>query len=386
MRWCAACRQVVDLRLQSVKRVIALKSSTKLPVYQTTKLMKLPLMTLAGVCILSTLPVSGALNIDYNFDASVNMDAQAAAIRAASVWENALNDSVTVTVDFGFSSLGATTLGSTSAVQLAAGFDTIRNRMVIDNAFESAPDAIVNYLPTAATASFSALTNYGGNPISYGLSGNISASKANLKSIGFTGLDTQFGASDGAFNFSTDFNFDFDNSDGVSTGSYDFESVVLHEIAHLLGFISVVDQIDARLAAGETSILGISPTALDLFRFDSENLPTNDAEFTAFARDLSTEDSASLSNVSIAYAMETGVQTGSGQQASHFKDNSDLGTLDPTLAPGEIAALSTADLLALDLIGWDVDSLLLPVPEPSAYGVIAASLAFLCVILRRPCR
>ena len=386
MRWCAACRQVVDLRLQSVKRVIALKSSTKLPVYQTTKLMKLPLMTLAGVCILSTLPVSGALNIDFNFDASVNMDAQAAAIRAASVWENALNDSVTVTVDFGFSSLGATTLGSTSAVQLAAGFDTIRNRMVIDNAFESAPDAIVNYLPTAATASFSALTNYGGNPISYGLSGNISASKANLKSLGFTGLDNQFGASDGAFNFSTDFNFDFDNSDGVATGSYDFESVVLHEIAHLLGFISVVDQIDARLAAGETSILGISPTALDLYRFDSENLPTNDAEFTAFARDLSTEDSASLSNVSIAYAMETGVQTGSGQQASHFKDNSDLGTLDPTLAPGEIAALSTADLLALDLIGWDVDSLLLPVPEPSAYGVIAASLAFLCVILRRPCR
>ena len=386
MRWCAACRQVVDLRLQSVKRVIALKSSTKLPVYQTTKLMKLPLMTLAGLCTLSTLPVSAALNIDYNFDASVNMDAQAAAIRAASVWENALNDSVTVTVDFGFSSLGATTLGSTSAVQLAAGFDTIRNRMVIDNAFESAPDAIVNYLPTAATASFSALTNYGGNPISYGLSGNISASKANLKSLGFTGLDTQFGASDGAFNFSTDFNFDFDNSDGVATGSYDFESVVLHEIAHLLGFISVVDQIDARLAAGETSILGISPTALDLFRFDSENLPTNDAEFTAFARDLSTEDSASLSNVSIAYAMETGVQTGSGQQASHFKDNSDLGTLDPTLAPGEIAALSTADLLALDLIGWDVDSLLLPVPEPRACGVIAASLAFLCVILRRPCR
>ena len=386
MRWCAACRQVVDLRLQSVKRVIALKSSTKLPVYQTTKLMKLPLMTLAGLCTLSTLPVSAALNIDFNFDASVNMDAQAAAIRAASVWENALNDSVTVTVDFGFSSLGATTLGSTSAVQLAAGFDTIRNRMVIDNAFESAPDAIVNYLPTAATASFSALTNYGGNPISYGLSGNISASKANLKSLGFTGLDTQFGASDGAFNFSTDFNFDFDNSDGVATGSYDFESVVLHEIAHLLGFISVVDQIDARLAAGETSILGISPTALDLYRFDSENLPTNDAEFTAFARDLSTEDSASLSNVSIAYAMETGVQTGSGQQASNFKDNSDLGTLDPTLAPGEIAALSTADLLALDLIGWDVDSLLLPVPEPRAYGVIAASLAFLCVILRRPCR
>jgi len=143
---------------------------------------------LAGLCVLSTLPVSGALNINYNFDASVNIDAQSAAIRAVSVWENALNDSVTV--DFGFSSLGATTLGSTSAVQLAAGFDTISNRVVIDNAFESAPDAIVNYLPTAATASFSALTNYGVNPISYGLSGNISASKANLKSIGFTGLVT----------------------------------------------------------------------------------------------------------------------------------------------------------------------------------------------------
>ena len=35
-------------------------------------------------------------------------------------------------------------------------------------------------------------------------------------------LDNQFGAMDGVINFNTEFSFDFDNSDGVNSGSMDF--------------------------------------------------------------------------------------------------------------------------------------------------------------------
>jgi hypothetical protein len=336
----------------------------------------------SGLCVLFAQPLTAALNLDFNFDVSVGAEAQAAAVRAANTWESVLGDNVTVTVDFAFDSLGATTLGSTSSVSLQADYDLIRAQMVADEAAEIGANATLNSLPTSATASFTFRDNYNGNPITYGLSGALSGTKANLKALGFTGLDAAFGAADGGFTFSDGFAFDFDNSDGVTSGYYDFETVVLHEIGHLLGFTSVVDSLDFYLSEGSTSITGITPTTLDLFRFDSANVPETDAEFAAFARDLSTEDSAALSDASIAYTMETGAATGSGQQASHFKDNQGIGVLDPTLAPGEIGSLTAADLLAMDLIGWDVDEAALVIPEPATYALLLGSMACLCVLRR----
>ena len=57
--------------------------------------------------------------------------------------------------------------------------------------------------------------------------------------------------------------------------------------------------------------------------------------------------------------MATGVYNGDGDQASHWKDNMNLGIMDPTAAPGEVLNISENDLIAMDLIGWEV------VPEPS---------------------
>jgi len=48
--------------------------------------------------------------------------------------------------------------------------------------------------------------------------------------------------------FNSEFNFDYDSSDGITAGYYDFETVALHEIGHVLGFVSVVDAIDYFLA------------------------------------------------------------------------------------------------------------------------------------------
>jgi len=48
------------------------------------------------------------------------------------------------------------------------------------------------------------------------------------------------------------------------------------------------------------------------------------------------------------------------QQASHFLDGSPtLGILDPTVAPGELLVISENDILAIDVIGFDLVSPLL---------------------------
>src|SRR4029079_17875526 len=123
------------------------------------------------------------------------------------------------------------------------------------------------------------------------LNGNMTATKANLKALGFAGLDGMFGASDASITFNSGFSFDYDNSNGVGGGQMDFESVAMHEIGHALGFVSVVDTVDQLRNLGQTSS-NIQPRPLDLFRFGTANNPTNAAQFTTFPRMLNSGNTA----------------------------------------------------------------------------------------------
>lgn len=139
------------------------------------------------------------------------------------------------------------------------------------------------------------------------------------------------GTNDASLTFSSGFSWDFDRSNGISPGTYDFVGVALHEIGHALGFISGVDILDMNsqpIHGGATSLGTFS----------------------------------------------TGVNFGDGRQASHWKDNLGLGLMDPTAATGELLSVTTLDLRALDVIGWSL------VPEPSAALLLAAGLL---VVLRR---
>ena len=71
------------------------------------------------------------------------------------------------------------------------------------------------------------------------------------------GLVTPVGGLDGSVGFSGPTSrFDFDRSDGISPGQYDFVGVAEHEISEILGRISGLSSDDPHYA-----------TAYDLFRF-----------------------------------------------------------------------------------------------------------------------
>lgn len=325
-----------------------------------------------AVAAVSLVGASHGLNINLNANLALSGNSAAfdAFRRAADTWESVLTDDVTVTIDAGLQSLGASVLGSTGNVSLAASYADFRGLLIADEAADSGgTNAIVAALPEVSGLSFYV-------PTDFSISG-ISASKANLKALGVNGafLDTTFGLADGAINFSSDFAFDYDNTDGVGVGKYDFESVAVHEIGHLLGFTSVVDQVDAMLANGVVG--AVAPTLLDLFRFVTIPgfSPTNITEFSTLARSILPGYESVFSTVTEEISMSTGRFFGDGSQASHWKDDLGLGIMDPTLAQLEIGAISAGDLLALDVIGWDLRSVASSVPDAvSSFSLLAFAL------------
>ena len=327
------------------------------------------------------------INVDApGLEASV---ALAAFQRAAGAWERLFTDPVAVNISLAFLPLDPVVLGETSSVLLEGPYNLIRDAMVAD-ALAEPDDGIVAHLP--ASDAFTATVLGLDEDTAFGLNGNLSATKANLKALGFD-LDADFGARDASIFFNTDFEFDFDRRDGVSAGLTDFESVAAHEIGHVLGFDSVVDTVDLFAAAGLA--IDLAPRTLDLFRFAEGDAPTTPQEFTDAARllvpgflDFSTFGDlfpAVFSDVDSTYPLSTGFFLGDGRQASHWKDDAytgmRIGLMDPSLARAESFEITAADVRALDLIGWDFQ----PTVSEPASGLLVA-LAILLGLICASCR
>ncbi|MDB5326496.1 MAG: hypothetical protein JWM57_2065 [Phycisphaerales bacterium] len=294
-----------------------------------------------------------------------NAAASAAFDAAAVLVESLFSDPITVVVDANIAALGAGILGSTSSEGYSGGYTLIRDAVV--NGRNVSDEAVVASLPTSAqfTASL---------PPSFTLSGNLSANRANLLAVGFSAAS--LGGNNSAYDptvkkdmsmtFSTNFAFDYDRSNGISAGQYDFIGVAAHEMLHGLGFVSEVDDIDALKNNGTFGAM--SPSTLDLFRLSPGSGQTN---FTTSARQLQpntnavTYDGGAYTPTGIAIAgltvgdipMSTGAFTGDGRQASHFNDNAltgvQIGVMDPTLSSGVQADVALTDIRAMGLIGYE---------------------------------
>ena len=319
--------------------------------------------------------VSGTSNLTGVFDIVINPGsgllgntaALAAFNRAAELWEARISDPITVTIDADMSSLPSGVIGSTTTVFVESGYSTVRDLMVSD-AMNEPDDTIAQLLPTAAQFTASV-------PSPIWLNGNIMAAKANLKALGVSGLDDQFGASDADISFSTQFAFDFDKSNGITPGTMDFESIAAHEIGHALGFVSIIDPIDFMM--GFEVDMPVDP--LDLFQFQDGTMdPETLAEFTTTTRCLVPNVERNTDQIdgwgtltADEIPMSTGYYNGDGRQASHWKDDmltgNWLGIMDPTFDYGDVVVPMESDFRALDLIGYEIS----PVPEPSVWILFA---------------
>ncbi len=303
---------------------------------------------------------------------------------AAALWSAVLLDDVTVNIQRGVASLGSGVLASTSNNFTSYTYSQIRNAL-IDDATSAADMTAVDNLPSGSGVNMliNRTTNSphgSGSATPYldndGDANNTTVRVANANARAL-GLLAPSAAIDGSINFNSTsgFTWDFDPSDGITPGAFDFVGIIAHEIGHLLGFVSGVDVLDANPGAFGDSAF-VYRSVLDLYRFSILSQASGVVDWTA--DDRSKYFSIDGGATSIA-TFSTGITFGDGRQASHFQDGLGLGLLDPTAGQGELLVFTSHDILAMDVIGWNVSS----TPEPSSIALGMLGLGAIAIAKRR---
>jgi hypothetical protein len=160
---------------------------------------------------------------------------------AADIWSRHLVDNTTVNLYVGMSNQG---LGTGAIAGATPG---LLSNMNYTNYYISLKADKTSTLDNSAVASLSASSAYNfkinGTPYSNNL---LIATTANAKAVGInaTGTTTQYGSLDGYVQFDPNraWSYDYSRSGSILSTQYDFLSTAIHEIGHILGFVSSVDQ------------------------------------------------------------------------------------------------------------------------------------------------
>lgn len=296
------------------------------------------------------------LRATANLDANPN--AKAAFIRAAAAWEAVVTSPVTIYLDadYGPENFGVAwssgTLGATSSPSSTVGYSTVRNNLIA-GANTPAKQTVYQSLPTNSV------------PIDTGsgVSTTVSVSASIGRAIGLLNATAQPTDTAARIGFNSNFSFDFDASNGISTGQTDFEAVATHEIGHALGFTS-------RSGSGSST-----PAMWDLYRFRSG---TTASSFTTAQRIMTvggptinsqyyfvpTENEIGLSDGGPNGSTEN---NGDGNQSSHWRQASRnggvfIGIMDPRIPSGTRRLITSNDSKALEIFGYNSN---IPAPPPA---------------------
>lgn len=162
--------------------------------------------------------------------------------------------------------------------------------------------------------------------------------------------------------------YDFTRSAPIASNKLDFLSTAMHEIGHLLGFVSSVDDpgwlFNASTAYNAGELTGDyekqiknradNAMPLDLFRFNYNTASDNpDLSYGALG---GMKGFSIDGGETIIAAFSQGANTqlsGDGEQASHWIAGTKA-LMAPTLTVGTRIDINSLDLRALDVVGWDI--------------------------------
>ncbi len=319
------------------------------------------------------LVVDDDVNLKFNLTPDVGMSETAIAgfANATKRWATLFNNSVTINLNIGFRDLGLGVLGQNVAQRDNYSYSSVYNALGVnrssadDNtAFSNLQtgnnfDMLLNRTANSPNGSGSA-TPYLDNDDDANNS-TIRLNRGNAKALGLVNANATGQDSTIIFNSSSSIVWDFDPTDGISVGAYDFVGLVTHEIGHALGFDSGVDVLDGSVPSNDNEYTYAS--ALDLFRFSADSLAQGSGVIDWTASNTDKYFSINGGTTKIA-SFATGINYGDGQQASHWKNGLGIGLMDPNISLGERLDITDTDRKAFDVIGWNLGSN----PAPSDFG------------------
>jgi hypothetical protein len=171
--------------------------------------------------------------------------------------------------------------------------------------------------------------------------------------------------------FNSRLKFDFDPTNGIDADAFDFEGSLVHESLHAIGFVSEGD-----------SALSPYLSSLDFFRLSgtlsrSVTYSTMQSQ-PRYVRPGDAFTVCALNSPQRSYDMSRGrdvTALGDGNETSHWRDDTNssvwIGIMDPTTDEGVLdpTYLTSADIYAMDIAGWDIDPNDVPAP-PNMPGLI----------------
>jgi CARDB protein/hemolysin type calcium-binding protein len=292
-----------------------------------------------GNSTLVTSSASTGLVINVTYDSSVNnapTGFKDVVAQVVQYFESHFVDPITINIDVGYGEVGGTKLGlgalGESETYLSSfGYSQITNALALD-AKDSTDSSAVASLPASDPTG-----------------GNYWVSTAEGKALGLLGASSSI---DGYVGFSsTSGIFDYNNSDGVAAGQYDFFGVVAHEITETMGRMLLVG------ATVGTSSNSYDP--LDLFHYSAPGVHDfSGSQAGYFSIDGGTTPLNTYNTVS---GGDPGDWAGATIDAFNAFANS-----------GVVLPISSVDLTALDAIGWDAGS---SSPPPSLPDLTVSNLA-----------
>lgn len=384
---------------------------------------KIAALMLAGVAGLGATPAMSVTIVLNDIGGVTGTQAERGFRAAAAFWENALTDDITINLNVGFSALGPGILGSTGSTIFTTSTAAIYQQLAATATSSLDASAVGTLQPLSSAGGLAIRTPGYVNPVARTGADvrttildnddsinnrRIGGTSANLKALGFA---LPPGTIDGTVQFSTNFAFDFNPTNGITAGQSDFIGVAIHEIGHALGFVSGVDTYDVVGCPNGPSCAAVSNTNInnfvvgrvgDLFRYSAPNVvdwsPRTAAYFSIDGGQSQLFGNSRLS---------TGQFNGDRFQASHFRAPRNsrgqlqctgfIGILNPYLCDGFGATVTASDLAFFDAIGYrtSVDVLNNPgfqfttaqafaaIPEPATWVQMILGFGLLGGVMRR---